>query len=406
MPGATVHARLLDALFAVSVLALVFLGVELLGQPPGVFGVERGSIGLVAAALLVLLWWRRPRQGGSVGFTLAFTLVALVASVAGDGVLALLPVFCALVLLVLDFGERVGAALVAGLVVTQFVAMATIVGAPVRECLVQSVGTGAVLTFVLAFAVLLRRSAVESAERALLLDERDAANAALAHANTRLRESIDMEKEFVLAQERARSARELHDGLGHRLTVATMSLDFALRSRNTAPGRAWDEVATARQTVQEAMSEMRLWVRALHPVSVGGLSGPEALDAVAEAFRGTGVDVRFEVTGSETPLPDAVQLFCHRFVQEGLTNALRHARAQVVTVGLDYRPEGLTLTLSDDGSAGAVTEPVQPGFGLRSLSERAEQLGGSVEAAAGKPGLVLTARLPSVGVPVAEVGAP
>ncbi|MDO5627027.1 MAG: sensor histidine kinase [Mobilicoccus sp.] len=385
----TVHARLLDALFAVSVVALLLLCAELaLGEH--VLGGERAAIGVVCAVLLVGAWWWRRTARQVVPATVAFTLVAFVASVAGDTVMALLPMFCALLVVVLDVGTKAGAAIVAGLVVTQFVVMT--LGGDLAEAFVQSVASGSVLLFILAFAVLLRRSATDSAERAALLADREAAHARLSRANASLRESVEREKELVLARERARSARELHDGLGHRLTVTTMSLDFAVRRRESDPDRAWAEVATARDTVQEALAEMRLWVRALNPVSVEGLTGPAALDAVADAFRGTGVEVTLQVTGTERPMSDAVLLFCHRFVQEGLTNALRHARARHVRLALDYDKDAVALSLTDDG--GPLAGDVTPGFGLRSLSDRAAQLGGEVEARSGERGLVLTARVP------------
>lgn len=388
-PTPDVHTRLLDALFAVSIVALLLVCLELVaGDHPA--GWQRAGIGVACAVLLVGSWgWRRVR-GRCLVATVAFTLVAFVAAVAGDTLMALLPIFCALLLIVLDVGPKAGAALVAGLTATQFVAM-LLMGEPARA-FIESVASGSVLLFILAFAVLLRRSALDSAERAVLLADREAAHARLSRATARLRESVERDKELLLAQERARSARELHDGLGHRLTVTTMSLDFAVRSREVDADRAWAEIATARHTVQEALAEMRLWVRALNPVSVEGLTGPAALDAVADAFRGTGVDVVLKVTGTERPMSDAVLLFCHRFVQEGLTNALRHARARRVALGLDFEADTVTLSVTDDG--GPLTGEVTPGFGLRSLTERAAQLGGTVCARPGADGLVLTARVP------------
>lgn len=85
-------------------------------------------------------------------------------------------------------------------------------------------------------------------------------------ALAQVRRKTALEKEFMLAQERARAAHELHDGLGHRLTQIGMSLEFAGRVRETDPDAAWEEVAVAERTSRDAVNEMRTWVRALSPV--------------------------------------------------------------------------------------------------------------------------------------------
>ncbi len=104
-------------------------------------------------------------------------------------------------------------------------------------------------------------------------------------ANQRLRVAIVTERELVPAQERARSAHELHDGLGHRLTRIGMSLQVAQLMRERDPERSWEEITRAEQTNQEALDVMRLWVRALHPPAlVTGADDRPTFDAIAEAF--------------------------------------------------------------------------------------------------------------------------
>lgn len=392
------HQRLLNQLFGIAAVAALAPALVLPEMDPG-FGTIRAAVLAVTVPVLVGLWWLRQRLGRPVPVTIAFLVVTVITSYAGDNLLALMPLFVGLLLLVVDIGPAAGIALVVVTAALQAVTM-TLAGSSVDNTVLQTVATAVVLVFMFAFALLLRHSASDSQARAGLIRERDdantrltASNTALAEANEQLRGSIEIEKELVLAEERARSARELHDGLGHRLTLVGMYLDFADRQRHTDPARAWKEVSEARETVHEAMAEMRLWVRALNPVRVEGAEGVAALDAIAEAFRGTGVDVRIDIAGVERPLPPGVVLFCHRFVQEGLTNALRHARARRVDIGIDYAAvldgPAVTITLADDGGAspaagaagvaGAGPE-LRPGFGLRSLAERAAQLGGTFEA--------------------------
>ncbi len=266
-------------------------------------------------------------------------------------------------------------------------------------------GSGTVLGLVLS-----RYDDVLNAQR-LALAERDA-------ALVRAERQAAVEKELMLAEERARAAHELHDGLGHRLTQIGMSLEFAARMRERDPEVAWAEVAVAERTSREAVGEMRTWVRALSPVGPGALSGRTAdaanggsgaagLDAVAASFRGTGVTV--DVTDEIGPgaLTQEAELLVYRAVQEGLTNALRHSRARSIDIRLALTPGdacpapdepgaaaleashvGLTITNvipaaeRDHVPAAAVGDHggPQPGFGVGGLAQRAGELGGAVTA--------------------------
>lgn len=201
----------------------------------------------------------------------------------------------------------------------------------------------------------------------------------------RLRHASEMEKELLLSDERARSARELHDGLGHRLTLVSMSLELAERMRATDVDQAWEEIRTAKDTSSEALAEMRTWVRALNPVRDAGARGLAALELIAESFRGTGLTV--EVVGDdasdrELAYDDSIALLMYRAVQEGLTNALRHSRARNVSIDLHVDDHHMDLAITNDfGRAGASDlhdgEPTL-GFGLRGLSDRASERGGSM----------------------------
>lgn len=378
----TVGPRVLDALWAVALVSAALVIVYVLTSDTPGAGV-RAVVLVAGLVVLQALWTVRRRRGPHLALTAALVLVCLVVGTAGDVVLALYPLFVAIIVVILDAGPRVGAVVVAALLAFSIVGYLT-TGRSDEYVVVQMIATSTIFLFVYVTGVLIHRSTAESAQRAELLAELDA-------AHTELRAGIETEKEYVLAQERARSARELHDGLGHRLTLIGMSLDFAERARESAPDRAWAEVAGARDAARDALAEMRLWVRALDPVPVAGLTGIAALDAVADAFRGTGVDVRLDVEGEERPVPRDVLLFAHRFVQEGLTNALRHARAKKVAVTVAFGPGELELALADDGHG---TAPEHPGYGLRSLSERAAALGGELRIDEADSGVRIRATVP------------
>ncbi|PPG59532.1 hypothetical protein C5C57_07585 [Rathayibacter sp. AY1C5] len=203
----------------------------------------------------------------------------------------------------------------------------------------------------------------------------------------RLHRASETEKELLLSDERARSARELHDGLGYKLTLVSMSLELADRLRSTDAEQAWAEVRTARSTSSEALADMRMWVRALSPFRDAGARGLAALELIAESFRGTGVTV--DVVGDEASdrvltSDDETALVVYRGVQEGLTNALRHGAARRVRIDIETDDVRLELSLLSDIGAGRSNgisdgEPVL-GFGLRGLDDRATARGGRLTA--------------------------
>ena len=205
-------------------------------------------------------------------------------------------------------------------------------------------------------------------------------------ALTQVRRKTALEKEFMLAQERARAAHELHDGLGHRLTQIGMSLEFAGRVRETDPDGAWDEVAVAERTSRDAVNEMRTWVRALSPARSENDRGGVDL----ASFRGTDVDVRVREELDLHVLTDAAELLVYRTVQEGLTNALRHSRARVVEILATRTGDEVLVSVTNEIPAAQVRKiPKAPvgdpdgasaGFGINGLSERAVDLGGTVTA--------------------------
>lgn len=208
-----------------------------------------------------------------------------------------------------------------------------------------------------------------------------------------VRRAAVTEQELMLVDERSRSARELHDGLGHQLTLVVLSLEFAERMRDKDPGRAFAEVQTARETAAEALAHMRRWVRALNLPREELVTGNAAFEAIARSFRGTGLDVRLPHRGRERELDRASSLFALRLVQEGLTNVVRHSSVTHVDLLVDWQPDALRLVLADDG--GAVAD-LALGFGLRwSLAERAPTIGGSFEARGTQQGVEISGTIPT-----------
>ncbi|NRQ39443.1 sensor histidine kinase [Nonomuraea sp. NN258] len=198
--------------------------------------------------------------------------------------------------------------------------------------------------------------------------------AELAHA-VRLSTDLRDSHERINAtrdEERRRLGRELHDGLGPTLTSVTMTLDEARRRLGRDPQAADRLLLRVREEMTSTLNSVRELVDGLRPPALDelGLAG-----ALAELGRAPGPRVSVEPHGPLDDLPPAVELAAYRIVQEALTNARRHARADRVAVTLRREPESLRVTVTDDG-AGLPDTP-SPGVGLTSMRERAAEIGGT-----------------------------
>jgi len=202
--------------------------------------------------------------------------------------------------------------------------------------------------------------------------------AELQEAHRQLRAYASRVEELAVAEERNRMAREMHDALGHHLTVAAVQLEGAGRLIPSDPQRAARMVHTAREEVREALDELRATVAALRAPLEAGMPLPEALRRLAEHFRAaTGLEVHLALPSETFDLPAAHHLTLYRAAQEALTNVQRHAQAGQVWLVLTLHPDHLTLLIGDDGR-GFPPEAEEQGFGLRGLRERLEALGGTL----------------------------
>jgi two-component system, NarL family, sensor kinase len=201
----------------------------------------------------------------------------------------------------------------------------------------------------------------------------------------------------VAAQEteRARLSREIHDGISQRLAGVGFHLSAAgslLPGEHSTEGvRA--QLGQARALVDLASAEMRAAIAALRPPILDDLGLPAALSSLAREARTRAEHVEIELTlvgELPEPLPDHVQTALYRIAQEALTNALTHAAAASIDLVLELETDRVTLTVIDDGrgfrmvpgpvSAGPDGETPRAGradsYGLRSMHERAELVGG------------------------------
>jgi signal transduction histidine kinase len=206
------------------------------------------------------------------------------------------------------------------------------------------------------------------------------------------------ERERVaVAEERARIARELHDIVAHAVSVMVLQVGAVRHQLPDALAEDRDALKGVERAGRTALAEMRRLLAAIRPdgdeaelVPQPGLDG---LDSLLEEVGRAGLPVELHVDGKPFPLPRGIDLSAYRIVQEGLTNALKHARATNADVTVRYRSDELQLEVRDNGQGSATSDGL--GHGLVGVRERVKIYGGEMTAgAASEGGFVLSTRLP------------
>ena len=213
----------------------------------------------------------------------------------------------------------------------------------------------------------MRRTRDKLQERALALEAR----------NRDLADRQDYEIELATLAERARIAREIHDNVGHQLTRASLQAEALRVVHADEPGVAVD-FADVKRTVDEALQLVRASVHALNDNAVD-LS--VQLERIVEGARSDGgPQIELEVLAEHAPA-NVANCFA-AVLREALSNTMRHACAQTVTVRCMEHPSFYQLIVTDDGVGGTQTggRGVAEGMGLGSMRERVEALGGTLTA--------------------------
>ncbi len=217
----------------------------------------------------------------------------------------------------------------------------------------------------------------------------------LESANHQLAEYASQVEELASTQERNRLAREIHDNLGHYLTIVNVQLEAARLTLDADPARAMDALTKAQDLAKKGLASVRESVAALRVSPVENRPLNDAITELIEEARASGVVTDFKIIGGIRPVESKSALALYRVVQEGLTNICKHADASRVDVELDFtQADTIRLTLRDDGIGAADTSG---GFGLIGLRERVHLLDGEfkVETHPGQ-GFVLEVTLPLV----------
>ncbi len=223
----------------------------------------------------------------------------------------------------------------------------------------------------------------------LMVRTRRAQLAGLRERAARLETERDQRIRLATATERARVAREMHDIVGHNLSVIITLADAGMYAAETAPARGKEALRLIGDTGRTALSELRRVLGVLREASDGARQvvelspqpGLADVEALCDSVRGAGLEVVYRTVGETGTLDRGVQLTVYRIVQEALTNTLKHAGTGTrVALSVIVDDERLVLRIRDNGQAENPGPGNEEGHGLVGMRERAALYGGTVDA--------------------------
>lgn len=204
----------------------------------------------------------------------------------------------------------------------------------------------------------------------------------------------------LLADERSRIAKEMHDGLSQSLFSASLEIDVARKRRAAHPEELDQRLEHIQTIIVRSISELRRYIYDLRPVSIGKLGLVGAMDIrVKEIGQAQGLATRVYVEGDPLPLPPSVEACIYRVTQEAVANAAKHAVARHAIVMLKYDTTRVELTVTDDGrgfdvAAARDRAEREESLGLQSMQDRVQAEGGTLEIKSGDSGTTIKVTLP------------
>lgn len=230
---------------------------------------------------------------------------------------------------------------------------------------------GAAMVFTLIFThIAVRESSARSEIQRLATD--------LRQANHKLATYATQVEELATMRERNRVAREIHDNLGHYLTVVNVQIEAARAVMARSPDRAQDALGKAQTLTQEGLTAVRQSVTALRESPLENQTLAEALNKLVAESRETGLVTELTIEGSPASRDPKIELTLLRAAQEGLTNVRKHARASRVDIMLRHTPTETVLSVKDNGVGTAAADETNNSFGLIGIRERVQLLQGQM----------------------------
>lgn len=351
--------------FLLPVVVALWMQVDVWGSAPFAFGHmvgPRAVVGLLYAGTSLALAWRRIAPLAVLTFVVTADSAEYLAFGAPEALGAVLPLFIAFYAV----GRYAHAGTVALAAPLVLLGMAV---HDLRDPTFELSGSNAFYWLVLSggwpLGVAFRRLAAES-------------DALAAHARE-LAEDGERMARAAAAAERARIARELHDVVGHGLSIIVLQLVAALETLEKGNAASVKErLLSTERSARDALAEMRRLLDLLddgEDTSLAPQPGLGDLDRLLADTRAAGAEIQLRMTGS-SELPAGLGLAAFRILQESLTNVLKHARPPCAEVVVDVGPDAVELDVHDDGNRPGDGNPA--GRGLAGMRERAALYGGDL----------------------------
>ncbi len=368
--------ELLIAFLAIAGMLELVVGRDSPGAPPTTLWIAIPTVGVL---VLLLLARRRFPFAAPAGYWLLAAAISFADGVllAFVGSLSIVGLASAFLLGNLRNPLKAGAGLII-VVVGIVVVVYNIPGETVSDLVF--IPLRFVVAWVAGYALRERAEQAEAAEERATHAERERESAA----------------RVAVAEERVRIARELHDVVAHAVSVMVLQVGTV---RHNLPAASEDHglLKGVERAGRTALAEMRRLLAAMRregdEAELSPQPGLDALDSLLDEVSRAGLPVELHVDGTPFPLPRGIDLSAYRIVQEGLTNALKHAHASDADVTVRYRPTELEIEVRDNGRGSATNGGL--GHGLIGIRERVMIYGGRMTAGTSVDGgFVLSTRLP------------
>ena len=251
------------------------------------------------------------------------------------------------------------------------------------------------LLLVIAFR-LYRAALARSGEQRSLIDRLKRSGLDLIDTNLVLQERIIHQETRLLEVERSRISRELHDTIGYTLMniLAMQKAAKALMAKD--PGRALEFIVKTMEQSERGLKDTRAAIGSLRGRTERESTITEVVTQLARAFENTHIRITADLNNSSPSYGPGVDEVLGRFVQEAITNAIKHGNADEIFINFWRAAEGVTVSVRDNGSGISGSQLPAEGMGLKGMRERFDQLGGRVSLGNAYGGFRISAFVPAL----------
>lgn len=261
----------------------------------------------------------------------------------------------------------------------------------INNLIVNGAINAAVMVFFAGAAYMVKFQLKRSSKIQELYDELKKSKDELEEANFKLSDYSKKVEDITVINERNRMAGEIHDTIGHSLTALIMELDICRKLIDKDVEKTKAELKKASDLARNALTEVRMSVRAIKPQNIESLSGIKAVEELIRDFeKNTGIIVKLNVSKNQYKLSPAIEVTIYRAIQEALTNCARYGQADIAFIDLLFHEGSIEVDIKDNGPGSPL---FTKGIGLQTMEERIHYLGGKINFS-GEKGFKINIQIP------------